>query len=39
VIADHVEFGAPVVFEGDHLTPELVDGFGGAVRRARPPMG
>jgi 2-phosphoglycerate kinase len=32
VIADHVEFGAPVVFEGDYLTPELVDGFGGAVR-------
>jgi 2-phosphoglycerate kinase len=32
VIADHLEFGAPVVFEGDYLAPELADGFGGAVR-------
>jgi 2-phosphoglycerate kinase len=32
VIADHVEFGAPVVLEGDYLVPELVVGFGDAVR-------
>ena len=32
VIADHVEFRAPLVLEGDHLLPELVRGFGGAVR-------
>ncbi|MFE2064554.1 AAA family ATPase [Streptomyces sp. NPDC059467] len=32
VIADHIKFGAPVVFEGDYLVPELADGFGGAAR-------
>ncbi len=32
VIADHIEFGAPVVMEGDFLLPELVAGFGDAVR-------
>jgi 2-phosphoglycerate kinase len=32
VIADHLEFSAPVVFEGDYLLPELVTGFGPAVR-------
>jgi 2-phosphoglycerate kinase len=32
VIADHLEFGTPVVFEGDYLLPELVTGFEGAVR-------
>jgi 2-phosphoglycerate kinase len=32
VIADHIEFGAPVVLEGDYLVPELVVGFGAAVR-------
>lgn len=32
VIADHVEFGAAVVLEGDYLTPELAVGFGAAVR-------
>lgn len=32
VIADHLEFGAPVVMEGDYLVPELAAGFGGAVR-------
>lgn len=32
VIADHVEAGVPVVFEGDYLLPELGVGFGAAVR-------
>jgi 2-phosphoglycerate kinase len=32
VIADHVEFRAPVVLEGDYLLPALARGFGGAVR-------
>jgi hypothetical protein len=32
VIADHIEFAAPVVFEGDYLLPELAAGFGDAVR-------
>jgi len=32
VIADHVESGAPVVLEGDYLTPDLVDACPGAVR-------
>jgi 2-phosphoglycerate kinase len=32
VIADHLEFEAPVVFEGDFLLPELVAEFRGAVR-------
>jgi 2-phosphoglycerate kinase len=32
VIADHIEFGMPVVFEGDYLLPELAAGFGDAVR-------
>ena len=32
VIADHLEFAAPVVLEGDYLLPELATGFGGAVR-------
>ncbi|MFI5775851.1 hypothetical protein [Nocardia sp. NPDC051570] len=32
IIADHVDAGAPVVFEGDYLMPDLVAGFGGAVR-------
>jgi len=32
VIADHVEFGAPVVFEGDYLLPELAAEAGKAVR-------
>jgi 2-phosphoglycerate kinase len=32
VIADHVEFRAPVVFVGDYLLPELVCGLGGDVR-------
>src|SRR6266540_1369513 len=32
VIADHVEFAAPVVFEGDYLLPELAAPFGAAVR-------
>ncbi|MBL7520569.1 hypothetical protein I6A84_21380 [Frankia sp. CNm7] len=32
VIADHVEAGAPVVFEGDYLLPELAVPFGDAVR-------
>jgi 2-phosphoglycerate kinase len=32
VIADHIEYGAPVVFEGDYLVPELAAGFGGAAR-------
>jgi len=29
VIADHVECGAPAVFEGDYLLPELAGGQGG----------
>jgi 2-phosphoglycerate kinase len=32
VIADHIEFDAPVVLEGDHVVPELAVGFGTAVR-------
>jgi 2-phosphoglycerate kinase len=32
VIADHVEGPAPVLLEGDYLVPDLVGGFGGAVR-------
>ena len=32
VIADHVEFAAPVVFEGDYLLPELAAEAGNAVR-------
>lgn len=32
VIADHLEFDAPVVLEGDYLVPELASGFGDAVR-------
>src|SRR4030088_1505620 len=32
VIADHLEFEAPVVLEGDNLVPELATGFGDAVR-------
>jgi 2-phosphoglycerate kinase len=32
VIADHVEFAAPVVFEGDYLLPELAAEAGTAVR-------
>jgi 2-phosphoglycerate kinase len=32
VIADHLEFGAPVVFEGDYLVPELANRFDDAVR-------
>jgi 2-phosphoglycerate kinase len=32
VIADHIEFRAPTVLEGDYLTPELATEFGPAVR-------
>jgi 2-phosphoglycerate kinase len=32
VIADHVEFAAPVVFKGDYLLPELVAETGTAAR-------
>jgi 2-phosphoglycerate kinase len=32
VIADHLEFAAPVVMEGDYLLPEFASGFGDAVR-------
>lgn len=32
VIADHIAFAAPVVIEGDCLTPDLIDGFGTAAR-------
>ena len=32
VIADHVQFAAPVVFEGDYLLPELAAQASGAVR-------
>jgi 2-phosphoglycerate kinase len=32
VAADHVEFGARVVFEGDYLLPDLLTGLGDAVR-------
>ena len=32
VIADHVESRAPVILEGDYLTPELAETRGGAVR-------
>ena len=31
VIADHVEFQAPMVFEGDYLMPDIVEGFGDGV--------
>jgi hypothetical protein len=41
VIADHVEFAAPVVFEGDYLLPELAaswpGGLGTAACRSFPP--
>jgi len=30
VIADHIEYAAPVVLEGDYLTPDLVVGLRGA---------
>jgi 2-phosphoglycerate kinase len=30
VIADHIEYAAPVVLEGDYLTPDLVAGLDGA---------
>lgn len=30
VIADHIEFRAPAVIEGDYLTPDLVTGLDGA---------
>lgn len=32
VIADHLDFAAPVVLEGDYLLPELAAEFGDAVR-------
>jgi 2-phosphoglycerate kinase len=32
VIADHLEYAAPVVLEGCYLVPELASGFGDAVR-------
>lgn len=32
VIADHVEFDAPMVLEGDYLSPDIVSGFGDEVR-------
>jgi 2-phosphoglycerate kinase len=32
VIADHVEFGSPVLLEGDYLLPDLIAGFGDTVR-------
>ena len=32
VIADHLEFAAPVVLDGDYLVPELASGYGDAVR-------
>jgi len=32
VIADHVEYAAPVVLEGDYLDPSLAAGFDGEVR-------
>lgn len=32
VIADHIEFAAPAVLEGDYLLPELAAEFGPAVR-------
>lgn len=32
VVADHVEFQAPVVLEGDYLLPDLAVGFDGKVR-------
>jgi 2-phosphoglycerate kinase len=32
VIADHIEFAAPVVMEGDYLLPDLTTAFGDAVR-------
>lgn len=32
VIADHIEFAAPAVMEGDYLLPELAAEFGPAVR-------
>jgi 2-phosphoglycerate kinase len=32
VIADHIEFAAPLVMEGDYLLPDFGVRFGGAVR-------
>ena len=32
IIADHIEFAAPVVMEGDYLLPDFATGFGDAVR-------
>jgi len=32
VIADHLKFRSPVVFEGGYLLPELAAGFDGTVR-------
>jgi 2-phosphoglycerate kinase len=32
VIADHIAFAAPMVIEGDCLTPDLIDGLGTAAR-------
>jgi len=32
VIADHIEFAAPIVMEGDYLLPDFGTGFGDAVR-------
>ena len=32
VIADHIEFRAPMVLEGDYLTPDIVTEFGAEVR-------
>jgi 2-phosphoglycerate kinase len=32
VIEDHLEFGAPILFEGDYLTPELARDLGSDVR-------
>lgn len=32
VIADHVDFAAPVVMEGDYLLPDMATGFGDAVK-------
>jgi 2-phosphoglycerate kinase len=34
VVADHVEFGTPVVLEGDYLLPELASGYDGGQVRA-----
>lgn len=32
VIADHIEYQAPLVIEGDYLTPDIVTDFGPEVR-------